>query len=201
MTQPSRRRAGGDPPERRRLGRVDRLLLAWGRPAVGLALVGIAALLFIHNPLRDKEAQAVALVTSLATDTKAIAVNQAFAWGLDPDTTSHALRITTECTSAFLLGPLLLVGALVAAAGRRFRLRRVLAATAICAAVAFGFNLLRLTMIAWATNNWGEQTGYEWSHVVAGSIVTIIGATTALAIFLIIVLSGGKRRRAACSVN
>lgn len=203
MTRALRRRAGGAPPERRRLGRADRLLQALGRLVAGLALVGIVAVLLINNALmRAKEAQAVAVTTSLATGTKAIAVNQSFAWGLDPDTTAHALRVTNECTSAFLLVPLLLVGAVVAAAGgRRFRLRRVLTATAICAAVAFGINVLRLTMIAWATNKWGEKAGYEWSHVVAGSVVTIIGATTAVAIFLVILMNGSKRGRAACSVT
>jgi exosortase/archaeosortase family protein len=202
VTRLASHRAGGALPERRRLGRAERLLRASGRLVAGLALVGIVALLLVNNAqLRTKEAQAVAVTTSLATGTKAIAVNQSFAWGLDPDTTAHALRVTNECTSAFLLVPLLVVGAVVAAAGgRRFRLRRVLAATAICAAVAFGINVLRLTMIAWATNEWGEKTGYEWSHVVAGSVVTIIGATTAVAIFFVILISGSKRGRAACSV-
>ena len=185
-----------------RAGRTERLLRALGRLAAGLALIGVAALLLVRNPqLRTREAQAVAWATSLATGTKAIAVNQTLAWGLNPGATAHALRVTYECTSAFLLGPLLLGGALVAAvSGRRFRLRRILTATAIGAAVAFGINVARLTMIAWAIDRWGES-GYEWSHVVAGSVVTIIGATTAVAIFLVIVMRGGRRGRATCSVT
>jgi len=99
-------------------------------------------------------------------------------------------RITAECTSLVLIVPILLVGAALLL-HRSTTVRRVLVA-AVTAAVALSVvNQARLGLIAWATQTWGLDTGYEISHKLVGSIIGLLGFVAALLAALKIV---GLRR-------
>lgn len=166
-----------------------------GRRALTLALLalGVAAMI---GSTRIRGLEATSAATAIGwTGKRTMALGSSFVWGLDPGDQALAGSVTYQCTSAFLLGPLLIVGSLLAAAGR-FPLRRVAFATAACVAVAFSINLIRLLMIAWAYQRYGWETGYEWAHVAAGSVVTIFGATGAVAVFVLCVIRGPRAQGA-----
>jgi exosortase/archaeosortase family protein len=96
--------------------------------------------------------------------------------------------VTPECSSAIVTGLVLAVTA-VAIATTRFTLRRALMAALGAAGLFAGLNLLRLVMIAFATDHWGLGPGYRWSHVWAGTFITVFGGAAAAALYLMI-LSG-----------
>lgn len=104
------------------------------------------------------------------------------------------MEVTPECTSAWLLAPLLGLAA-VLAFGRRLTLRAVIIATAVTAGFLFAVNILRLTLILLAIHWWGYD-GYKWSHEVYGSLVTIIGTCVGLGLFVLLVVRLSRRQLA-----
>lgn len=102
------------------------------------------------------------------------------------------LTVTPECSSAWLVAPLVgLAGVL--AFGRRLALRAVVVATGITAGVLVVVNLVRLSLILLATHWWGES-GYQWSHNVYGSLVAIVGVCGGLALFMVLVVRLSRRQ-------
>ncbi len=166
------RRAGGG---RRRIAK---------RVAATLALVGGGALLIIANPgFRTFEATLGGWLTGLVTQTRTltVGVTHSFYWSVGTPAI-RGLTITGECSAAFIAGPLLVLAGLFAAAGR-LHLGRVTAAGLLAAGVAVLTNLARLGMIGFATYTWGPHVGFEWSHVVFGSLLTVAGTLVALVLF------------------
>jgi len=151
------------------------------RIVTAAALVGLAALVMLGNGgFRDLEAQGASYLTQrlTGTDTLFWEGHQVFVWSLGTPQ-ARGLFVTPDCSAAFIAGPLLLVAAVVCV-GRRLRLGRILYASALAATVVVVVNIGRISMIAWAIHEWGPRTGFWWSHVVAGSIVTLAGAVLGL---------------------
>ncbi len=88
------------------------------------------------------------------------------------------LIITGECTSAILMGPLLMVVGVVALGGRVRTGRLFLGAVAV-SAIVFAANLGRIGLITWATYRYGGA-GFTWSHTILGSLVTLLAFAGAL---------------------
>lgn len=104
----------------------------------------------------------------------------------------RALKVTFSCSSVPLVAPLALLGAVLVCA-RRLSPRRVVAGVAAAAAIVFAVNLGRILLIAVVTANFGVD-GYEVSHRVIGSAVTVAGACAAFALtFRIVSASAGRR--------
>ena len=171
----------------RRGPRGSRLLVA--APLVGLA----AAMMVRSTGVRGFEAELCAWVLHAVSGTTTMAMPKyrQFLWNIG---TPHpyGIWITADCSSAFSVGPLLVLAA-ASVCSQRFASSRVLMATVVAAAVLFTVNVLRIVGIALATSAWGQQTGYGWTHTVAGSLVTILGAMTALALFAWILFGGRPR--------
>ncbi|MFE4198062.1 archaeosortase/exosortase family protein [Paenarthrobacter sp. NPDC056912] len=83
-----------------------------------------------------------------------------------------AFNITMECTALLLLAPLAIVSALMLMF-TRIGLVRVLAALAISGSLTFLINQLRLALIAWTTQTWGMDFGYEIGHRFIGSVIAL----------------------------
>lgn len=163
---------------------------------LGIALAACGVLLMMnHDLLRQGETILAGVIANPFTpgEMYVSAATHTFFWGMGT-ADMHGLRVTAECTSAFLLGPLFIVAGLVLTAGRIGTVR-ILVATIIASTILVLANQTRLALIAWATANWGVDEGYQWSHTVGGSIVVGIGVALALIAFLVTLSLGRNKQK------
>lgn len=157
------------------------------RATFGIALVaGGVALMLHHDLLRQGETILAAFFAHGVTpgEMYVAAMSHSFFWDAAAPT-MRGLRVTAECTSAFLLGPLFIIAGAILASGR-FGVARSMSATAVAAALLVLANQGRLVLIAWATAKWGVAEGYQWSHTIGGSLVVGLGVAVALVAFLVL---------------
>lgn len=93
------------------------------------------------------------------------------------------LKITPECTSAFLIAPLVAVAAVMVRL-RPAITRRVLGALALGTVLLVLTNQLRITVVVWLVQWLGVDTGYYWGHTLMGSAVSVVGGAVSLAAFV-----------------
>jgi exosortase/archaeosortase family protein len=91
--------------------------------------------------------------------------------------------MTPECTSAFLVLPLLLVGAVMIALRPRIT-RRVLVALAVGGLAVVVVNQFRVLTLVGLVKWLGVDTGYYWGHTLLGSMVSVFGGAAALVAFV-----------------
>lgn len=103
-------------------------------------------------------------------------------FGLGGDS-PFGLRMTPECTSAFLVLPLLVVGAIMIALRPRIT-RQVLIALGVAALAVIVVNQLRVLTIVGLVNWLGTDLGYYWGHTMLGSMVSVFGGAVALVLFV-----------------
>jgi exosortase/archaeosortase family protein len=109
---------------------------------------------------------------------------------------AFGLQITSECTSALLLIPLLVMMGSIAIF-TRFPLPRVLAALAAGAFLMLAVNAFRIVGIAWATWQYGYDPGYKYSHVFVGSACSLVGFVGAILVALWILVWRDRKSLAA----
>ena len=102
------------------------------------------------------------------------------------------LQITASCTAVFLVVPFVVLAAFMILVPRT-RTSRVLVAMVVAAMIVFWLNQLRLLIIGWATRQFGVNEGFNWAHILAGSIVSTLSMLIAL--FLFFWLSLAERAR------
>ncbi|SBW18091.1 putative membrane protein [Candidatus Protofrankia californiensis] len=157
-----------------------------------LFLFVLAVLLAYQYQLRHLEAVGAARLFGLGTPTLAASRAPIVYFGLGrPD--AFGLTITPECSSTLLIAPVFLIGGAMLL-GRRMTPQRVLAAVGAAAFLLVVGNQLRIGLIAYLISELGFHTGYEWGHLVLGTVVSIvfIGASLTL---LVAVLSTGRTHR------
>ncbi len=93
------------------------------------------------------------------------------------------LRMTPECSSAFLLLPLLLVTA-VMLYFRPANGKRLLFSLGIAALVVILVNQLRILTIVGLVHLYGTDEGYYWGHTLLGSMVSVLGGAVSLVLFV-----------------
>ncbi|MEV8442929.1 exosortase P [Actinosynnema sp. NPDC051121] len=152
---------------------------------VVVALVAAAAgLVMAHQAYRTAEILLSGLLLRvLGTDgVQVVAARQTVYFGLGSDA-PLGLRMTPECTSAFLVVPLLAIGAVMIALRPRIT-RRVLSALVVAGAAVVVVNQLRVVtlvgLVAWL----GVDDGYYWGHTLLGSMVSVFGGAAALVAFV-----------------
>jgi exosortase/archaeosortase family protein len=152
--------------------------------AAGVVAVAMAA------QVRTAEAYTMATLVgwSTGTSTHVVPGTAAFYWLLGTPR-AQGLRITSECSIAYVLGPLLVLCGLLATL-RRLPLRRVFAAASVGAALITVVNLLRMTMVALAVTHSSSERAMWWWHTVVGSLVSILGIGLGLAAVGRIAFSG-----------
>lgn len=158
------------------------------RFALAAALLFTAGALFTFNEwFRSVEAALGEYVVGLTTTgTTSLDWDQAVTYfGLG---TQHAmgLRITAGCSSAMLIIPLLLVGAGFMLS-RRSTVARILAGTAVGAALLVLTNQLRFGLIASFSQKWGYE-GFGWAHTVVGSLVSLVGVAVSVTVLLLVAM-------------
>lgn len=112
---------------------------------------------------------------------------------LIPGSRVFALEVTPECTSAFLIAPFAVIGAAMLMR-RRLDPARVLLGVSLAAVMLLLANELRLGVIAGLVTNLGLDQGYQWGHLIVGSLISVIFLAVA-AIVLFVVVSGDPGRR------
>lgn len=97
--------------------------------------------------------------------------------------TPLGLRMTPECTSAFLLVPLVVVSAVLIALRPRIA-HRVLFSLGVAALILIVVNQLRILTLAGLVAWLGTDDGYYWGHTMVGSLVSVFGGAVALVLFV-----------------
>ncbi|SES37657.1 exosortase P [Actinokineospora terrae] len=152
---------------------------------VAIALVAAAVALVVGNRLYRTAEMALAsgilrLITSGGVHL--VAERQTVYFGLGTD---HAfgLRMSPECTSAFLVLPLLVVAAVMVALRGRIA-GRVLVALLLAGIAVVVVNQLRVLTLVGLIDWLGTDQGYYWGHTFLGSIVSVVGGAAALVLFV-----------------
>lgn len=150
------------------------------------ALLGgvLVALFALQSWFRAAEAVLSSqVVAALAhTHTSAVPDQAVLYFGLGSGD-ALGLKITPECTSAFLIAPLVAVAAVMVRL-RPAITRRVLTGLALGAVLMVFTNQLRITVVVWLVQWLGVDTGYYWGHTLMGSAVSVVGGAISLAAFV-----------------
>lgn len=162
------------------------------------ALIALAVVLVVgHRAYQTAEIGLAGIVLGVFTPggVYVVAGRQAVYFGLG---TTHplGLQMTPECTSAFLVIPLLLVGAALIALRPRIS-RRVLFSLAVATVVLIVVNQLRILALAGLVGWLGTDRGYYWGHTMIGSLVSVIGGAIALVLFVWLATRPPKAERRA----
>ncbi|HEY0636085.1 MAG TPA: exosortase P [Pseudonocardiaceae bacterium] len=165
------------------------------RIVVGALIALSGALIVWHGAYRSLEIRLSGVFIGLVTSSgvHVAAHRQTVYFGLGTD---HAigLRITPECTSAFLVVPLLLVAALML--GMRPRItRRVLLSLGAAVAVLVLVNQARMLVLVWLISDFGRDRGYYLGHTLFGSMVSVFGGAAALVLFVWLATRGPRAAR------
>jgi len=172
---------------RRAAVRVGRAAAPMGRASriaafvVGFALFGSGIMIInFHRAVASIDATAVGWILQFIDIGEILVVsqNQAVYWAAGLPT-MMGVQVTTECTSAFLVGPAMIVGGLIGLTGR-FGAIRTLVAILFASIVVVAANWTRITLIAWATASFGIEGGYSWSHTIVGSLIALAGVLLGL---------------------
>jgi exosortase/archaeosortase family protein len=111
--------------------------------------------------------------------------------GDSPD--GFGLTLTNECSSLPILIAFAAVSLGLVLTGKvpADRIGRSLTAAA---AIAVVVNLLRLGIVGWFTVRWGTSSGFSWSHVYVGSVLTVLGIGVGTVTYGWVLVRGAGRR-------
>lgn len=151
--------------------------------AVPLLAFG-AALLFFLSAYRTGEVLLTSAFLRLASSegTYVDTSRQIIYFGIGGNT-PLGLQMTPECTSALLVLPLVVIGAVMVFL-RPTIARRVYTSLAIASIGLILVNQLRLLVLVGLVRVIGPSAGYYWGHTLLGSVVSIFGGAIALVLFV-----------------
>ena len=151
---------------------------------VAFLLTLAAALVVAHRAYQSAEISLSGLLLHVVTSSgvQVAPGRQTVYFGLGSD---HplGLTMTPECTSAFLLVPLVVVAAVLIALRPGIG-RRVLASLGVATVVLVVVNQLRIMTLAALVGWLGTDRGYYWGHTMIGSLVSVFGGAIALVLFV-----------------
>ncbi|WP_030451735.1 hypothetical protein [Herbidospora cretacea] len=166
--------------------------------AVRVGLSGVLgalllAVLLIDDRMRGWEAVLASHVVALVARTET-AVNSVMAIMSFNGETGDAigLRISPECTSGFLIVPLLGVTILILWLSRRTSLWP-LVALAVAVVVLFATNQVRILALVVLIKGLGFDPGYYWGHTMVGSVISVFGIGAALVAYVLLTMRGVRR--------
>jgi exosortase/archaeosortase family protein len=154
------------------------------RLLIAILLVLAAGLVLAHRAYQTAEISLAGLFLHVFTSSGVYvdAGHQTVYFGLGSDN-PLGLTMTPECTSAFLLIPLVVVSAVLVALRPRIA-RRVLASLGVAALILIVVNQLRIMTLAALVGWLGTDRGYYWGHTMIGSLVSVFGGAIALVLFV-----------------
>lgn len=158
--------------------------IPWHRAlAVALLLLAVSLVVWQRAYRTVEMTLAGGLIRLFTSDGVYVAAQrQSVYFGLGGDT-PFGLRMSPECTSAFLLLPLLLVGAVMIVLRPRIT-RQVIGALGIAVVALILVNQLRLLMLVGLIDWMGTDRGYYLGHTMFGSLISVIGGAAALVLFV-----------------
>lgn len=110
-----------------------------------------------------------------------------------PGARAFALEVTPECTAAFLIAPFAVIGAGMLLR-RRLDPARVLLGVMLAAVVLLLANQLRLGVIAGLVTAFGIDQGYQWGHLIVGSLISVVFLGVSAVTVICVVASGHRGR-------
>lgn len=147
------------------------------------ALVALSALLVLgQEAFRHFEATVMTALLKPFLGGDVFTFQDQFVIKTDP-THYLGLQITVECTTLVLLVPTLLFAAIMIGLLPRVTWGRWAVGLSVGLALIAAVNLTRIAMIAFAALIWGHD-GYEWSHLVVGTVFALIGIVATLIVML-----------------
>ncbi|MFE0028101.1 exosortase P [Amycolatopsis sp. NPDC059021] len=154
------------------------------RIAVLVVLAAGVGLVLAERLYREIEVQLAGLILRAITSSgvHVVGARETVYFGLSSDT-PFGLRMTPECSSVFLLLPLLLVTS-VMLYFRPQNARRLFLSLLLAAVVVFLVNQLRILTIVWLVFGLGTDEGYYWGHTLLGSMVSVLGGAVSLVLFV-----------------
>jgi len=153
--------------------------------ALLLVLAGMAVIASAQAVRAVEAAIAAALIGPLTrTQTYVWGSRGSFFWGMGTDH-AHGIRITGECSLAYVAGPMLIGFGLLLLL-KRLPSPQVVVGAAVGIALMLIVNTFRLLLIAGAIHHWDSETAFWWAHVVLGSMVAVIGNVVGMAVALTI---------------
>jgi exosortase/archaeosortase family protein len=157
--------------------------------AVLAALAGLA--LHENDRIRVFEAWLASHVIPIGARTHStFNVGQPIVWFAVSATREVGLVITPECTVGLLMVPFIAASALLV--WQRVPLIRPVVGLAAALVMLIAVNQLRLLDIVWFVHAMGWGNGFYWGHTLVGSLITIIGLASSLAVFVLVTV---RRRK------
>lgn len=167
--------------------RIARLLTS-------LVLLAAAVALFLWTGVRQWEANASGLLVHWLVDPSAYTSTVKPVVFLNVDTRDmFGLEVTGACTVAYPMAGFLGLLALLAQVSR-WSLGRLWIAVVGSSVVLVAVNQIRLLGVAWASKLWGLDVGYEISHRVVGTVITLIGLLLAVAVIFAVIGRDGRTK-------
>jgi exosortase/archaeosortase family protein len=153
--------------------------------ALLLAAAGIVVIASAQAVRAIEATIAAALIGPLTrTQTYVWGSRGSFYWGMGTDH-AHGIRITGECSLAYVAGPLLIGFGLLLLL-KRLPSPQVVLGAAVGVALMLTVNTFRLLLIAGSIHRWNTETAVWWAHVVLGSMVAVVGNVVGMAVALTI---------------
>ena len=169
----------------------------WPKALAVLLLAIAAALIIWQRTYRTVEMMLAGGVIRLFTSdgVYVAASRQSVYFGLGSDT-PFGLRMSPECTSAFLLLPLLVVGAVMIVLRPRIA-GQVLFALGVAVVALILVNQLRMLVLVGLINWLGTDQGYYLGHTMFGSLISVLGGAAALVTFVWLATRSPRPRESA----
>jgi exosortase/archaeosortase family protein len=170
---------------------LGRRLLLWLYRLVSAAAAVVVAAAFFLQEERFREAEAWTIRLLLREDSPISQFHHGIFFPVKVSNSLYfGMRITEECTSALLIAPLFLIaGGLMIS--HWISVGRALSAAVVGGLIIFSMNELRFLAIAISTKYWHES-GYQWTHVLLGTFITLVAVTSGLAVFAVVGFYGGR---------
>jgi exosortase/archaeosortase family protein len=167
-------------------GRVARLALI----AALTALLGFT--LGVDGRIRGWEAMLSSHVVSLVTGTRT-GVNPflAIVSFTRPDGPPTGLQITPECTSAFLVLPILIVTGLMVWLRKQLTFWPIIGLL-VTTVLLFGTNQIRILTVVLLIRGLGFDDGYYWGHTMIGSLISVFGIGLSLVVYVLFAIRRGR---------
>ncbi len=162
------------------------------RGAMGALLAVAVALVAFQEGFRHLEVGLASLLFSGGSVTTYAGPDDMVVFLL-PGGRGFALEITPECTAAFLIAPFAVVGAAMLLR-RRIDPFRVLAGVGLAGLLLVLANQLRVGAIAGLAVAFGLERGYEWGHLIVGSVISVVFLGISAAVLLAVVSYGYRGR-------
>jgi len=174
---------------------IGRSRPAGGRWALAGSIVTVLAVAGAHGAsYRRTEAALAARAWNLLHSEDAVASGANVWFGLGRSD-AYGLAITPQCSSLFLVMPVAAI-AVAALARRQLRVRRIVAALLAGVLVVAAGNVVRVATIAGLVQRWGIRRGYDWGHLVIGSVLSVLFVAASLAALALVLLRDGRAARA-----